>query len=407
MTANIPIPRHEESRLSRLRDYAILDTSPEEAFDRITRLAAHVLDAPIALVSLVDENRQWFKSRQGLDASETPRELAFCAHAIAQPDLLVVPDATKDDRFKDNPLVTAAPAIRFYAGAQLWTADGLGLGTLCVIDTKPVQPTVQQLADLEDLAALAMDALNLRRAGQLALDQAKQSILISDLKAAFIDNINHEFGQPLTSLEGSLSLLSSGALGDLPSETKDFVDIAERGAKRLLDLWADLRDMSAIDNGALKLELEQTDMTALVREVVDEIREHVETDAQRITVETRDTKQDVIGDRAKLKYAIRHIITNALQFSTMEEPVFVRVIGGLESLMIQVIDRGPGIPLRDRTRIFGKFVKLQTLNRDPGLGLGLSIAKGVIEAHGGLLSIQTNPSKGITVSIELPRSELA
>jgi len=132
-----PKPLDDEYRLDALNSYAVLDTPPEPAFDRVTRSAASLFDVPIAVVSLVDRDRQWFKSCVGLDASETPRGTAFCAHAIMRDSVMVVPDASADPRFADNPLVTGPPGIKFYAGAPLVTAEGFRLGTLCIIDTKP------------------------------------------------------------------------------------------------------------------------------------------------------------------------------------------------------------------------------------------------------------------------------
>ncbi len=164
MSAKPPIPEDEARRLEVLRAYEILDTAPEQAFDRLTSLAAQICEAPIALVSLVDRDRQWFKSRFGLDASETPRDLAFCAHAILGKDVLIVPDATRDARFKDNPLVTGPPHIRSYAGAPLIARDGVKLGTLCVIHDEVVKLNGRQIEQLEELAAIAVDEMELRLA---------------------------------------------------------------------------------------------------------------------------------------------------------------------------------------------------------------------------------------------------
>jgi diguanylate cyclase len=159
----VPIPADDKARVNALREYDVLDTEAEESFDRVTRLVARVLDVPIALVSFVDLERQWFKSCIGLDARATPRNVAFCSYAIMSDDLFVVPNALADERFRDNPLVTDGPKIRAYAGAPLLTARGFRLGTLCAIDTRPREFSASQLDTLRDLAGMVVDQLELRR----------------------------------------------------------------------------------------------------------------------------------------------------------------------------------------------------------------------------------------------------
>lgn len=157
------LPPNEAERLAALVRYGILDTDFEESFDRLTRLAANLFDTPIALVSLIDGHRQWFKSTHGLATRETPRDIAFCAHAILGRDVFVVPNAIEDPRFANNPLVTKAPMIRFYAGAPLITHDGYALGTMCVIDQVPHQGLGNREKQiLQDLAAVVMDELEFR-----------------------------------------------------------------------------------------------------------------------------------------------------------------------------------------------------------------------------------------------------
>lgn len=149
-----PIPENEHTRLETLRGLNVLDTETEERFDRITRLARRLFSVSISIVSLIDSDRQWFKSVQGLDVCETSRDISFCAHAINQADVMVVPDALRDSRFFDNPLVLATPNIRFYAGFPLTMPNGMRIGTLCIIDNKPRTFSKQDIQALEDLGKL-------------------------------------------------------------------------------------------------------------------------------------------------------------------------------------------------------------------------------------------------------------
>ena len=183
MTA--PIPQNEKKRLKVLWQYEVLDTVPEEVFDDLTELAARICEAPIALISLVDEKRQWFKSKVGVTLNETSRDLSFCGYAITQPDLFIVPDATRDKRFAGNPLVTSEPKIRFYAGAPLITPDGHALGTLCVIDKVPRELRLEQKQALRILAHHVVSQLELRRRSRELGDIRRESAHFkSDLETA-------------------------------------------------------------------------------------------------------------------------------------------------------------------------------------------------------------------------------
>ena len=156
-------PKNELKRRESLASYAILDTDPEPSFDDLTHLASFICKTPIALIALVDEHRQWFKSRVGLSAEETSRDIAFCSHAILQSEMFVVPDATQDARFRDNPLVGGDPHIRFYAGVPLINEEGFALGTLCVIDKQPRTLTDAETAALKALSRLVLGQMELRR----------------------------------------------------------------------------------------------------------------------------------------------------------------------------------------------------------------------------------------------------
>jgi GAF domain-containing protein len=176
-----PIPDSEIDRLAALKRYRILDTAPEAAFDDITRLAAFISGAPISLMTLIDRERQWFKSSLGLSLAQTPREDAFCAYTILQADVMVIEDALQDERFAQHPLVLGDPNIRFYAGAPLLTPEGHALGSVCVIDREPRQLTAAQKAALESLARMVITTLELRRVSSELAEAASNIKALSGL----------------------------------------------------------------------------------------------------------------------------------------------------------------------------------------------------------------------------------
>ena len=183
-----PKPKNEKKRLEILWQYDVLDTVPEQVFDDLTELAAHICEAPIAMITLVDEDRQWFKSKLGITATETSRDVSFCGHAILQNKLFIVPDAARDARFADNPLVKNDPKIRFYAGAPLVTHDGHAMGTLCVIDKVARTLRPDQKRALEILSRHVMTQLELRRhANELARANEERENILSDLREARVE----------------------------------------------------------------------------------------------------------------------------------------------------------------------------------------------------------------------------
>ena len=180
---NAPLPENETERLAALRSYQILDTPPDTEFDLLTALASQICATPIAMMSLVDEHRQWFKSKIGVSISETRRDIAFCAHAILQRDVMEVDDASADKRFADSPLVTSSPQIRFYAGAPLVTKAGYALGVMCVLDRKPRKLSNEQRTGLSMISQLAMAILDFRKkVGEVSKVASEREWLITELK---------------------------------------------------------------------------------------------------------------------------------------------------------------------------------------------------------------------------------
>ena len=200
-------PVNEAGRIAALEKYAILDTDPEQSFDDLTLLASIVCRTPIALISLVDEDRQWFKSRVGIDASETSRDIAFCSTAILQSDLFVVPDALLDERFRNNPLVVSDPHIRFYAGAPLINEDGYALGTLCVVDRTPRELAPEQREALKALSRLVIAQLEFRR-----------NLIL--LKEALTDRTKEEHERQRELVHVQETLMRVMGLRQLPASTR-------------------------------------------------------------------------------------------------------------------------------------------------------------------------------------------
>ena len=242
-----PLPDNETQRIESLLEYKILDTRSEVAFDDLTRLASYICGTPIALISLVDSDRQWFKSKVGLDALETPRDVAFCAHAIMQPEVFVVPDASEDERFATNPLVTSDPNVRFYAGVPLINPEGYALGTLCVVDHVPRDLSPEQVEALRIIGSQVIKQLEMRRnlAGLvLASDTRKQA---QKGRKQFFKRVAGGFGlaSAILVLIGVISYQNTRILID----TKNQVQRTQEKINKLEELLSDMKDAETGQRG--------------------------------------------------------------------------------------------------------------------------------------------------------------
>jgi len=396
-----PIPDNERQRLDRLKQYRVLDTPPEEAFDRITRIIAETIEVPIALVSLVDSERQWFKSKVGLDADETSREVAFCAHAILGNGLFVIEDASKDPRFADNPLVASDPSIRFYAGAPLATPDGLNLGTLCAIDRKPRKLTKRQTQLLTDLSTIVVDELELRVALRGAMQEIGEEAQKRALMDEFISLVTHELRTPLTSIRGGLGLLHGGVIEGIPERAQEIIALANRNVDSLLTLVNDLLDFQKFESGRFDLEIDVVDCGELVRTTCENMEGLARE--QQVGIETEiATSATIVGDPARLGQVLVNLICNAIKFSAEGEMVTVGLDRQADRLQIRVTDRGPGIPEDFRDQVFERFAQATGQTKIKGTGLGLAISKAIVEAHRGSIRFDTMIGRGTTFYIELP-----
>lgn len=387
-----PLPENEVERLRALRAYGVLDTAPEEAFDRITRLASRLLKTPIALVSLVDENRQWFKSRHGIDATETPRDMAFCAHAILDDKPLVVRNALADDRFRANPLVEAAPNIRFYAGAPLIDSKGFKLGTLCAIDMiEHKDVSEDDLAVLSDLAALVIDELELRVS-------IRKEQIANRHKTEFLANMSHEIRTPMNAIIGMNSLLLQSNLGAVE---RGYAETISQSSEGLLQIINDILDFSKIEAGKFELESIPFDLQALCEEVCATMGlKAAEKHLDLLLRYPYSAPRYVVGDAGRVRQILFNLIHNAIKF-TEEGHVLLSVspptieLGRLK-FHIEVEDTGIGIPADKTHYIFHKFNQADssTTRRFGGTGLGLSICREIATMMGGSIGVRSELGKG-------------
>lgn len=395
-----PMPPDELQRLEALRSLCVLDTPPEERFDRITRLACHLFDVPIAVISLVDHARQWFKSRQGLDVCETPRSVSFCGHAILDPDVFVVPDARQDPRFADNPLVTGEPFVRFYAGQPLASPGGARVGTLCIIDRRPRRMPAADMERLRDLGAWVEREL------EDAEHRAQRALLLKAerLKNEFISTVSHELRTPLTSIRGSLGLLAGGVAGNLPPQAHSLIDIALSNSERLVRLINDLLDIEKIESGKMVFRLEPLEIGPLVAQAVAGTTAYAGQLGVRISLEDRAPAARVLADPDRLTQVLANLLSNAAKFSPAGARVEVLITRDQGSVRVAVTDRGPGIADDFRHRIFQKFAQADSSDtrQKGGTGLGLSISKAIIDRHGGDIGFDSRPGQGTTFFFLLP-----
>ena len=436
-----PLPLDESARLAALQSYEVLDTPPEPAFDDLAQIAAMICGTPIALVSLIDGERQWFKARHGIDAVETARDVAFCAHAIHGRDVFIVPDAHQDLRFANNPLVTSDPHVRFYAGAPLVNGEGYALGTLCVIDREPKQLQPDQVRALEALARQTVTQMELRRHAirlQALLAEREQAQkareeLLSQLRHAqrlqavgtLATGLAQEIDGPLQTVAENLDYARKGAqtligliglsarLDLKPTDVAEMAMAADvpfvesqlprafsrcvEGVDRVLRLTDALRRFAGQAGTLGSIDLNQCLRDTLLvcendyRFVADVVTEFGELPA-------------VIADSADINQVFRSLILNAAQaieYTGRRGRIAVRssVLG--DSAVIRIEDNGCGISDDIRDRVFDPF--FTTRGDRSSTGQGLSIARSiVVNRHGGSMKFETVAGLGTRFIVRLP-----
>jgi signal transduction histidine kinase len=410
MKAAPPHPQ-EEARLAALDTLEILDTLPEARFDDLTRLASHLCGTPIALVSLVDHYRQWFKSRIGLETPETPRDFAFCAHAILGEQLFVVEDAHADERFHDNPLVTGGPHLRFYAGIPIKGASGHPLGTLCVIDHQPRQLTPSQAEALAVLGRqveaqllLRLRVRELERREEELRSQRDTLASIQQQKDLLLHKVMHDFKAPLSSIltNATFTLYRPHLPEELLRAARDIRDTAD-GLQRTV---SNLLDASG-EELPLALHATQFDAHLLLSEVARDFQQRLVSSPRRFAQNIKLVEPLLTADRELLRRTLVNLLDNSFQYTALGSSKVTLEASNPEPglLELRVRDEGPSISPAARAHLFEPHLPEHTPTTgraEGGNRLALAFCRRAVQAHGGWLWVEDNHPKGVAFCARLP-----
>ncbi|SIS69490.1 GAF domain-containing sensor histidine kinase [Insolitispirillum peregrinum] len=404
-----PLPLNEAARLAALRRYGILDSESSPAFDALTRLAARLFDVPVAVVSLVDEDRQWFKARVGMDACQTPRDHAFCAWALLEPDILEVLDPLGDPRFADNPLVTGDMRVRYYAGAPLINPDGLVMGTLCLFDTRR-RPALseQQRETLRTLADAVMGELNQHAArlqSDLALSAARD---LNTLARERLSGLAESFNTPLTALLGYGQLLYSAThtgSSDPKLETLGrYADAIQSAGKSLLELVNTTLEAMRAHHGSI--DQNNAGSVANLHSLLDEVHTLTAPLAEQRGMTMRLSLTSplwVKGDPIRLKQMVLALVANALKHAGRGViDLNAHPSDDGRTITLTVSDQGPGLPPAMASLLDPAPLTDPALLAHRG---GLTVVRTMAAMQGFGLAVTSTPGIGCMVQINARRHQ--
>lgn len=394
MPPHIKSPEIEENeRIEILQKYEILNTPPDNSFDGITKLTAQLLNVPISVISLVDSDRIWFKSRYGLEISEITRDNGFCTSAIKGDDFYMVEDARKDPRTQKNPLVTGDPGLQFYAAVPLKTKEGHNLGTLCVMDKKSRNLSPAKRDILKSLAELVMSQIELQLEKKIAIRHHHK----------VLSTTAHDLKNPISIMPLLADLIMANkedpaAIDDISKQIKD---AGRRMAKTINTLIE-----NALENSEnIHLRLKAFDLSKLIKGVVEANKAHARKKGQKLTY-SFSGPCITYADHSKITEAVNNVINNAIKYSMPEKKIDVNLKSNEGKAVIRITDEGPGLTKDDKKNLFRRFVSLSAgpTGGETSTGLGLSITKDIIEAHNGSIYAKSE-GKGTSFIIELPLAE--
>lgn len=394
--------RDEERRLARLLALELLDTPEEADYDDLTRLAAQICGTPISLVTLLDDKRQWFKSKHGLNATETPREVSFCGHAIhSENEPFIVNDARNDARFHDNPLVIGGVKVVFYAGIPLTNEEGLPFGTLCVIDHQPRQLTNAQIDALRILARQVMRLLDLRKAS----NELRTSVqLLKTQKAElerFASVMAHDLKTPLANISGLIKLFQLDHIDKVGldgARLLGMIDQSSAELRNLIDGVLSYSRASRLLNEEFS-EVRLDELTALLNRTLN-------SDGNA-SVKLNSTVNHIYTNKSAVQQILLNLVANAIKYNNKDHAIVeLHCSEEGDFYRIEVRDNGPGIDPKDREKVFLLFQTNGKKDRygERGTGIGLATVKRLAEALEGSVECRDNELKGASFVVMLPKA---
>lgn len=395
-------PKNESLRIASLNELQIINTEPEANYDSIAQLASYICDVPVSLITLVADDKQWFKAKFGTDLCGTDREIAFCSHAILEPDkLMVVKDTQLDPRFLDNPLVTSDINIRFYAGMPLLSSEGFPLGTLCVLDNKPHDLDDKQKDALKALAKQVESLFELRRQN-LELEKIKKDLNIKNNQLKeFAGTVSHDMKMPLANMIITSDLLRA-KYGHLIDETgNNYLTYLKQSSFRLSNYITDILNHYESDT-LLNTHTEDFDIHDVLEQIIDLL--NIKFDCE---INLPEENLLVHCNRAAFQQIFFNLIGNSLKYNNQEK-IVIDITGKEENgyYHFSISDNGIGIPENKQEAIFDLFTIIEEADRsgNRGNGIGLSTVKKLVANLGGEISVESEVNKGTIFYFSIKRA---
>ncbi|RXG16176.1 GAF sensor signal transduction histidine kinase [Leeuwenhoekiella aestuarii] len=385
-------PTNEQDRLLELQQLKLMHTEADPNFDVITRLASAICDVPIALISLIDSDKQWFKSKTGWDICDTERDISFCAHAILQPkDITIIPDSRLDERFKDNPLLTSDYPVIFYAGVPLLTKKGNAIGTLCIIDHKPKSLSKSQIDSLKDLASQVESLFELRKSNLQLREVESLLQKKNEQLRKFAGTISHDMKMPLANMILTTDILKAKYAPSFDEQGNNYLSYLKQSSFSLSDYIDNL--LSYYESEELPVQnLEVFDLNNLLEDIIDLLNIN-----EDYIINLPENGINLQTNKSALNQILLNLITNSLKYNDKETGIIdINCVEDHAYYYIQVSDNGKGIQKDKIESIFDLFsTASETDNKGKkGNGIGLSTVRNLVHSLGGIISVSSEENEG-------------